>query len=217
MVKRGVVLLVGLIILLITATAYAESTTIKIISYVNPIKVIEAIRSEPFGLYFIAGKYFFNSGDLNRAEYMFSKAIEYNPDFSPAYHNLGVIYYTWGDHDRAKEEFERAVESNPEYSKAYYSMGILNFELGEYDSAIENLLEAVNLEPENPNINFDLAQSFVARFRGNEPEGTENFSDLEQALIYLGRAKEIEPNFPYIINNIEIIESIVNSRRELLN
>ena len=148
---------------------------------------------------------------------MFSKAIEYNPAFSPAYHNLGVIYYTWGDYERAKEEFENAIEQDPDYSKAYYSMGILDFELGEYDSAIENFMQAVKLDPKNPNINFDIAQSFVARFRKNEPEGTEDFSDLEEALIYLGRAKEIEPNFPYIINNIEIIESIVNSRRELLN
>jgi tetratricopeptide (TPR) repeat protein len=199
--KKVIFVLLGI---LMSTAAVATSMIVG----VNEPESIEEVLARPGFLYYTAGKLYFSYGDLDKAKEMFEKTIEID-EYAPAYHNLGVVYYELGEMRNAISNFEEAIEINSGYSKAYYSLGILYFELGEYSEAIRNLGLVVEIEPENPNANFDLGQGYVARYRGEELEGMEDLDDLEQALIYLRRAEELEPGFPNAVNNIEIIEGVI--------
>jgi len=194
----------------------AESTTLKITSKIHPKYIIEEIKSKPSVLYFAIGKFYFKIGKLDSSLRMFEKAVQSDPGFAPAYHNLGVVYYTKSEFDSALIEFKKAVDLDVSYSKAYYSMGILYFELQDFDNAISSFLRVVELQPENANANFDLAQSYVARFRKNEENNSEDYADLEKALLYLNKTEELQHGFPHALNNIDIIKSIVEAREILL-
>lgn len=47
-------------------------------------------------IYFRLGNLYFDAGDLSRAEYAYKRAIEEDPKFASAYHNLGVVYRRQG-------------------------------------------------------------------------------------------------------------------------
>lgn len=202
--------------IILSAAASAQSTRIKIISYLHPQYIIEQIKSQPYILYFAAGKFYFRIGNTDKAVEMFEKTAEFKPDFAPAYHNLAAVYYGNGEYNDALMEFKKAVEINPSYAKAHYSLGILYFELTEFDNAIDSFSKAVELQPDNANSNFDLAQSYVARFRKAEEDNSQDFDDLEKALFYLKKAEELQPGFAYALDNVNVIESIVEAREVLI-
>lgn len=47
-------------------------------------------------IYFRLGNLYFDSGDLERAEYAYRRAIEEDPQHPGAHHNLGVVYRRQG-------------------------------------------------------------------------------------------------------------------------
>ncbi len=47
-------------------------------------------------IYFRLGNLYFDAGDLSRAEYAYKRAVEEDPKFASAYHNLGVVYRKQG-------------------------------------------------------------------------------------------------------------------------
>lgn len=140
---------------------------------------------------------------------MFQKAINLNNDFAQAHYNLAVVYYENKEYDKALEKLKETISLDSSYSRAYNSLGVLYFELGEINNAIESFSKTVELEPNNINASFDLAQSYVARFRKAELTSTQDYDDLDKALLYLKKTEELQPDFPNALNNIEIIESIL--------
>ncbi len=60
--------------------------------------LVEALK---YGLekplvYFRLGNIYFDSGDLSRAEYAYKRAIDEDPHYASAHHNLGVVYRKQG-------------------------------------------------------------------------------------------------------------------------
>ncbi|MFH1642057.1 MAG: tetratricopeptide repeat protein [Nanoarchaeota archaeon] len=208
--------LIFVMIIIMTAAVLAQPAKIKITSNLHPKYIIEEIWKKPYILYFNVGKFYYNAQDWNKAEWMFKKAIEHNPDFVPAYHNLGTVYYEKGNYEQAAIQFKKATEIDPEYLKAYYSAGILHFKNGNFDKAIDNFLTVVRLEPNNPNYIFDLAQGYVARFRKDEITDQENYDDLEKALTHFSQVEKLAPGFPHALTNINIIKPIIDTRKILL-
>ena len=100
-IKLGVYLIMIIIVL---SMVKAEPATLKITSEVNPKYIIEEIKSKPCLLYFTIGKFYFKVGELDDSLEMFEKAIGFDPNFAPAYYNLGVVYYTQGEYTNALKE-----------------------------------------------------------------------------------------------------------------
>lgn len=214
MMKKVLIIFVVLT-LLATAVLAQDSTFVKLSSKINPKYLIEEIKEKPYIIYFYVGKLYFNSGDLDKSKEMFERAISFKDDFSPAYHNIGVVHYERKEYELAIEQFNLAIDKDPTNTKAYYSLGILFFELTDFDNAIVAFKNAVILEPDNPNMNFDLAQSYVAKFRRLEENNIYNYEDLENALTYLKSTEELQPGFPNTANNIDVIQNIIDARQIL--
>jgi len=88
------------------------------------------------------------------AEQLLNAAISIDPEFAPAWRELGLAY--WGQEGRerpvgearklAQVAFERALEIDPEYAPVYGSLGLLYRSNFDYSTADEYLQNALQLE-----------------------------------------------------------------------
>jgi serine/threonine protein kinase/tetratricopeptide (TPR) repeat protein len=92
---------------------------------------------------------------LDRAIYLFEKAIEHDPSYASAWAARGAAYNLKGGFLGLKELSEKGIEYelkaiglNPKLSQAHMSLGGAYINVGRFDDAIEAIKEAVNLEPD---------------------------------------------------------------------
>ena len=170
------------------------------------------MTKDPSAIYFVLGKYYFSNNDFVKASHFFERAVEINPDFAEAHHNLGITYYKLNRDDNAIIELGEAIGLKNDYAKAYYSMALIYYEHKDYENAIRSFLKVVQLDPNNANANFDLAVVYAEKFRGKELGGSINsddLSDLKEALKYYLEVIDIDSNFPHALSNAEIIKNII--------
>jgi len=83
-------------------------------------KVLEQAR-----LYREEGYRLQNSGQINEAYALYSKAVAIDPTFTEVYNDLGVVLEMKGDLNAAEQAYLQAVEQNPEYLPVYANLGFL--------------------------------------------------------------------------------------------
>jgi len=66
----------------------------------------------------------------------FKKAIEIDPEFSQAYHGLGMAYRLIGNIEGAIYCWEKAAELNPDWPQIYYYLGLAQMEKSEFQKAL---------------------------------------------------------------------------------
>ncbi len=170
------------------------------------------ITKEPSAVCFMIGKHYFNNNDFGNAVRYFKKAIELNPDFAEAYHNLGISFYYNKNEGEAINFLKKAIEIKKDYAKAHYSLGVIYYHNGDLDSAINHFQITAQLE-QNPNAYFDLAVAYADRFRAKESSGKILFGDLQdlrEALRFYVKADELKPGFPYALSNAKIVEDVIS-------
>jgi tetratricopeptide (TPR) repeat protein len=92
---------------------------------------------------------------LDRAIYLFEKAIEHDPAYASAWAARGAAYNLKGGFLGLKELSEKGIEYqlkaislNPKLSQAHMGLGGAYLNVGRFDDAIRSIQEAVKLEPE---------------------------------------------------------------------
>lgn len=78
----------------------------------------------------------------------FSKALELNPRFAPAYEKRGLHYYFQEKYDKVIEDFTHYIRLVPNKADAYRMLGMAYLKIGNYEKAIVNFDRAINLAPE---------------------------------------------------------------------
>ncbi|MDC0935845.1 tetratricopeptide repeat protein [Pirellulales bacterium] len=91
---------------------------------------------------------------LDEAIEFHEKALELNPSWFPAAHNLAGCWQAKGDHATALEVYQLAIKLRPHYAMAYHGQGKSLAELGRYDEAVRSYETALE---ENP----DLVRALV--------------------------------------------------------
>ncbi|HEV2913504.1 MAG TPA: tetratricopeptide repeat protein [Pyrinomonadaceae bacterium] len=93
------------------------------------------------------------AGDPSKAEELYRKTIELNPDYTDAYNNLGVLLLR----DRAlyaeaEALFRKAIELKPDYASAYNNLGVLlSKDAAHYAEAEAAYRKAIELKPDYAN------------------------------------------------------------------
>ena len=64
-------------------------------------------------------------GDLGKAEILYKKILESNPNQSDALHYLGVISFQLGNCDIAVELITKAINVSPDNYKAHSNLGLV--------------------------------------------------------------------------------------------
>lgn len=155
------------------------------------------------------------SGEDDRAEQNFLKAIELDDRAADAYEGLAWTYENQNRIDDARKAFQRAIDIQPGYWRAHMAMGGFLFRIGRLDEALEFMREAVDLSPNNPRAlnglgtalymigEFDKAREAWYRSLQIDPTpiafsnlGTASFylQDFQQAVAMYSRAVELTPN-----------------------
>jgi hypothetical protein len=86
-------------------------------------------------------------GQIGAAIKHSERAVQLDPTYVVAVHNLGRLVKLNGDRVRAYKLFIRALEIVPEYSPAHFSLGMLFMESGYYSQAHEEFMKTLQYDP----------------------------------------------------------------------
>jgi tetratricopeptide (TPR) repeat protein len=99
-------------------------------------------------------------GEKNRAVGIYNEIIAADPDFAPAYINLGTLYFHMRRFGRAEELYRRATVADPGYVLAFFDLGNVLDELDRPDESIEAYRKAIALAPRYADAHYNLALAY---------------------------------------------------------
>lgn len=105
----------------------------------------------------------FEKKEMKAAEALYRKVLTIDPQFAPAYNNLGLVAST--DEARIKDAilyFMQAIKCDPYYADAFANLGIICDRIGNYDRAEKYLQHAIELDPSNAKYLFSLGWVYVS-------------------------------------------------------
>lgn len=101
--------------------------------------------------YFSQGNQLLRNNKLEEAIAAYQKAIEQNPNFYLAYHNLGEALEKAGRLEEALSAYQKAVYWNPEAAWSHLSLGLVLHHLERQKEAEQASQRAVEIEPKLAN------------------------------------------------------------------
>jgi Flp pilus assembly protein TadD len=144
---------------------------------------IPEVVHEHWSLLYYRGIALERSGQWDRAEADFLKALEFEPEQPFVLNYLGYSWVEQGKNlDQARSMIESAVDQRPTDGFIVDSLGWVLYRLGEFQEAVPHLERAAELEPSDPVINDHLGDALWRVGRRNE------------ARFQWQRASELEPD-----------------------
>lgn len=130
------------------------------------------------------------SGNVEAAIDLMSKATVVSPEYGDAHSNLGLALQARGRLEEARDSFEKVLSLNPEQAEAHGNLGSVLQGLGLLDEAVECYRRALQLKPE------------FLKALNNLGLALKELGDLEEAQQSIERALALQPNFPEAQNNL---------------
>jgi tetratricopeptide (TPR) repeat protein len=100
------------------------------------------------------------SGEKNRAIGLYDQILRAQPDFAPAYINLGTIYFHMRRFGRAEELYRGATIADPGYVLAFFDLGNVLDELERPEESIAAYRQAIALVPRYADAHYNLALAY---------------------------------------------------------
>jgi Flp pilus assembly protein TadD len=129
-------------------------------AYDRAFERIPEVAYEHWSLLYYRGIALERSGQWDRAEADFLKALEFEPEQPFVLNYLGYSWVEQGKNlDEARTMIETAVKQRPGDGFIVDSLGWVLYRLGQYEEAVPHLERAVELEPADPVINDHLGDA----------------------------------------------------------
>jgi Tfp pilus assembly protein PilF len=125
-----------------------------------------------------AGAIAFAHGDLELAYARIALALEYNPRFTEAWVNLGLVEEQRGHLDLAKRDYAKARDLNPDLPAPHQALGVLAEAAGHTEEAEKDYRVALKVDPGFAPARINLGRLLFAR--GDFEEAREHFLRLTQ-------------------------------------
>ncbi len=132
------------------------------------------------------------TGELDRAEEGYRRALNMDPDFLPARFNLVTLLNARGRNEAALGVLEAGIERSPDEGELHYSKGLLLAEMDRLGAAAESLGTAATLMPGR------------ARVRYNHALALQRLGRLFEADVALNQAYAAAPEDADIVNALTI-------------
>lgn len=116
--------------------------------------------------------------DFTGAEHEFRRAIELNPNNSPAHQFFGQLLAQLGRHEEAEAEFQLALEVDPLSVVGHWIYGFGLFEARRYDDCLEQTRKALELDANFPAAFLNLA--FAYHMKGEYAESVEAYAKFSE-------------------------------------
>jgi protein O-GlcNAc transferase len=120
---------------------------------------------------FKLGNQFHKEDQIDKAETIFRKILEFHPNHPGALHFLGVIAQQSGNQDAAIKLISKAIKIEPNYHQAYNNLGNSYEKLGKLEEAEQHYSKAVELKPDYVDALFNLG--LIKRLLRKYEEGAE--------------------------------------------
>ena len=123
----------------------------------------------------------------------YKRAIDFDPNYATAHHNLGAIYYKTGLFDEARAELEVAIRLRQDLPLFHHTLGLLFKDDRKLSESIASFSKAILLAP-------DYTKAYYHR-------GFAHFynDDLENACSDLEKVVKLEPEFYDALYNLGVI------------
>lgn len=105
-----------------------------------------------------------SQGDLERAVFDYTRAIETDDRFALAYYNLATVFEQQGDPDRAADAYAYALDLRPEMTNARFNLALLHYNARRPDQALAQLRELVAASP-----NYAPAYNLLGLLESQDP------------------------------------------------
>lgn len=109
---------------------------------------------------FVAAVQAEEAGEKQRAISLYEEMLKLDPDYAPAYINLGTIHFHLKQFVRAEELYRAATKKDPGYILAFFDLGNVLDELDRPDESIAAYQRAVELAPRYADAHYNLALAF---------------------------------------------------------
>ncbi|MCU0542127.1 MAG: tetratricopeptide repeat protein [Oscillatoriaceae cyanobacterium Prado104] len=103
--------------------------------------------------HFTLGNTMLELGELEKAISCYRRAIQLQPSYADACHNLGEVLSVRGELEEAISAYQQAIELNPNFAASHYSLGKVWANLERREEAIACFRRAIELNP-------DFAQAY---------------------------------------------------------
>ena len=139
--------------------------------YDDALALIETPEEQHWIVYFARGISHERTGEWDKAEADFRKALELRPEQPQVMNYLGYSFLEMQtNYEEALDLIERAVALRPDSGYIIDSLGWGLYRLGRYDEAVVHMEKAVELMPIDPVVNDHLGDVYWAVGRKREAE-----------------------------------------------
>ena len=90
-----------------------------------------------------------SKGNLDRAENLFTKLIEINPDFTEAWNKRATLRFMAWDFEGSLKDVEKVLALEPRHFGALSGLGMIYLRLGEPESALKAYEDLLKIFPSN--------------------------------------------------------------------
>jgi tetratricopeptide (TPR) repeat protein len=152
------------------------------------------------------------AGKLQESYELANRALEIWPDDARIQYNAGLTAHLAGRKAEAVERYRRAIEIQPDADEPHGNLGVLLEEAGQLDPAIHHFRLAIQYarSPETARRNSaGLARALVTAGTLDYQQGR-----LQESLVKITEASEIQPNDPKILGRLGIAQLAVGQRTE---
>ena len=98
-----------------------------------------------------------SKGNLDRAENIFTKLIEVNPNFTEAWNKRATLRFMLWDFEGSLKDVEKVLTLEPRHFGALSGLGMIHLRLGDPERALKAYEDLVNIFPSNA----DAAQKII--------------------------------------------------------
>jgi len=180
--------------------------------------------------YWIRGRYYRNTGELEKAIDDLKKAIDINPNNELAYRYLGTTYFARRDYIQALINLKKAekLERGNELTQLYSDIGQVYISIGEFRKAEDYFKESIRLQPnfiegyrnliwaEIRQGKFEDANDYANRLLSLYPDNTSCISIMAETLVNLRKYKDAEDYYEkWLLKSKETGEEEIFNRHRL--
>ncbi|MES2486186.1 MAG: tetratricopeptide repeat protein [Bacteroidota bacterium] len=111
--------------------------------------------------YYNLGVYQEKQGNLEKAIYYYSKAIEQNPNDNEAYFNRAHSQQVIGGKEQnVIFDYSQSLKFNPNDNEAHMNRGVAYMKIGKYEEAISDYKKSIEIKPDYPLIYANLGNVY---------------------------------------------------------
>jgi tetratricopeptide (TPR) repeat protein len=124
--------------------------------------VLRPVQAQDYRQLFQQASEYAQKGDMEEAIKLYEKVLKLNPNFAPAYNNLGLAYREIGlDPVEVAWYFKNAIDVDPKFEDAYINLGKSYYGLGHFDLAEHYTLKALELNPSSAQAKLSLGWIYL--------------------------------------------------------